>query len=119
LVIERVKQMRVCLLAVDEAHCVSAWGYDFRPPYLQIAEFRELIPETPLIALTASATPDVQTDIVDKLAIRSHGGQPPHVFRQTFARPNLSYSVLQTEQKEDRLLRILNRVPGCGIVYVR
>ncbi len=119
LVIERVKQMNVCLLAIDEAHCVSAWGYDFRPPYLQIAEFRELIPNTPLIALTASATPDVQSDIIDKLAIRSLKDQPPLVFRQTFARPNLSYSVLQTEQKEDRVLRILNRVPGCGIVYVR
>ncbi|GAB3572933.1 RecQ family ATP-dependent DNA helicase [Spirosoma luteolum] len=119
LVIERVKQMSVCLLAVDEAHCVSAWGYDFRPPYLQIAEFRELIPATPLIALTASATPDVQADIVDKLAMRPHDGQGTRIFRQTFARPNLSYSVLQTEQKEDRLLRILNRVPGTGIVYVR
>ena len=119
LVIERVKQMSVCLLAVDEAHCVSAWGYDFRPPYLQIAELRELIPATPLIALTASATLDVQADIVDKLAMRPHDGQGTRIFRQTFARPNLSYSVLQTEQKEDRLLRILNRVPGTGIVYVR
>lgn len=114
LVIERVKQMTVCLLAVDEAHCISAWGYDFRPPYLQIAEFRQLIPDTPIIALTASATPDVQTDIVDKLALRE-----PVIFRQTFARPNLSYSAVLEEDKENRLLRVLQNVPGCGIVYVR
>ncbi|MDB5241899.1 MAG: RecQ family ATP-dependent helicase, partial [Spirosoma sp.] len=114
IVIERTKLMTVCLLAVDEAHCVSAWGYDFRPPYLQIAEFRALIPDTPVIALTASATPEVQTDILDKLAMQS-----PAVFRQTFARPNLSYSVLLEENKEDRLRRILERVPGSAIVYVR
>lgn len=114
LVIERVKQMTVCLLAVDEAHCISAWGYDFRPPYLQIAEFRELIPDTPVIALTASATPDVQTDIVDKLALKT-----PQVFRQSFARANLSYSAVLEENKEARLLRVLQNVPGCAIVYVR
>ena len=114
IVIERVKQMTVCLLAVDEAHCISAWGYDFRPPYLQIAEFRELIPETPIIALTASATPDVQTDIVDKLALRQ-----PTIFRQTFARPNLSYSAVLEENKLARLLRALQNVPGCAIIYVR
>jgi ATP-dependent DNA helicase RecQ len=107
--------MTVCLLAVDEAHCISAWGYDFRPPYLQIAEFRELIPDTPVIALTASATPDVQTDIQEKLALRD----PVQVFRQTFARANLSYSAVLEESKEDRLLRILQRVPGCAIIYVR
>lgn len=114
LVIERVKQMTVCLLAVDEAHCISAWGYDFRPPYLQIAEFRELIPDTPVIALTASATPDVQTDIVEKLALKT-----PQVFRQSFARANLSYSAVLEENKEARLLRVLQNVPGCAIVYVR
>lgn len=119
IVIERVKQMRVCLLAVDEAHCISAWGYDFRPPYLQIADFRELIPDTPVIALTASATPDVQTDIADKLKLRSQDDGKPLVFRQTFARPNLSYSALLEEAKEERLLRVLGRVPGCAIVYVR
>lgn len=114
LVIERVKQMTVCLLAVDEAHCISAWGYDFRPPYLQIAEFRELIPDTPVIALTASATPDVQTDIVEKLALKT-----PQIFRQSFARANLSYSAVLEENKEARLLRALQNVPGCAIVYVR
>ncbi|WP_234736533.1 RecQ family ATP-dependent DNA helicase [Tellurirhabdus bombi] len=112
--LERVKQMKVCLLAIDEAHCISAWGYDFRPPYLQIAEFRKLIPQTPLIALTASATPDVQTDIVTKLEM-----QEPQVFRQSFARANLSYSALYEEAKETRLLKILNNVPGTAIVYVR
>jgi ATP-dependent DNA helicase RecQ len=119
IVIERVKQMTVCLLAVDEAHCISAWGYDFRPPYLQIAEFRQIIPETPVIALTASATPDVQTDIVDKLALRDRSGGLPAIFRQTFARPNLSYSAVLEEDKLARLLRALQNVPGCAIVYVR
>ncbi|AKD58823.1 RecQ family ATP-dependent DNA helicase [Spirosoma radiotolerans] len=114
IVIERVKQMVVCLLAVDEAHCISAWGYDFRPPYLQIAEFRELIPDTPIIALTASATPDVQADIVEKLALRE-----PQIFRQSFARANLSYSAVLEENKDARLLRVLQNVPGCAIVYVR
>lgn len=114
IVIERVKQMVVCLLAVDEAHCISAWGYDFRPPYLQIAEFRELIPDTPIIALTASATPDVQADIVEKLALRA-----PQIFRQSFARANLSYSAVLEENKDARLLRVLQNVPGCAIVYVR
>lgn len=114
IVIERVKQMTVCLLAVDEAHCISSWGYDFRPPYLQIAEFRDLIPDTPIIALTASATPDVQADILDKLNLKE-----PAVFRQTFARPNLSYSAVLEENKEARLLKILQNVPGCAVVYVR
>ncbi|GAB4015649.1 RecQ family ATP-dependent DNA helicase [Spirosoma koreense] len=114
IVIERVKQMTVCLLAVDEAHCISAWGYDFRPPYLQIAEFRQYIPGTPVIALTASATPDVQKDIVDKLVLYE-----PQIFRQTFARPNLSYSAVLEEGKEARLLRILQNVPGGAIIYVR
>lgn len=114
ILIERVKQMKVCLLAIDEAHCISAWGYDFRPPYLQIAEFRQLVPGVPVIALTASATPDVQADIVQKLEMREH-----REFRQTFARPNLSYSALAEEGKEERLLKILNRVPGSAIVYVR
>jgi len=114
IMIARTRQMTVCLLAVDEAHCISAWGYDFRPPYLQIAEFRELIPDTPVIALTASATPDVEKDILDKLALRK-----PGIYRQTFARANLSYSVFQEENKEERLLRVLERVPGTAIVYVR
>jgi ATP-dependent DNA helicase RecQ len=114
LVQERVKRMKVCLLAVDEAHCISQWGYDFRPPYLQIAAFRELLPKAPVLALTATATEDVKKDICDKLAFKE--GQ---VWQQSFARPNLSYSCLSTEDKRGRLLEILNRVPGTAIVYVR
>lgn len=115
IVIERARKMNICLIAVDEAHCISAWGYDFRPPYLKIADFRTLLPKpVPLIALTASATPEVQADIQARLAM-----QNPHVFRQTFARPNLSYSALPEAEKESRLLRILGNVPGSAVVYVR
>jgi ATP-dependent DNA helicase RecQ len=114
ILIERVKQMKISLLAVDEAHCISAWGYDFRPPYLQIAAFRELLPGVPVVALTASATPDVQSDIVERLEMRQ-----PQVFRQTFARKNLSYSAFYEENKEARLLKVLQGVPGSAIVYVR
>lgn len=115
IVIERAKQMKICLLAVDEAHCISAWGYDFRPPYLKIAEFRAVLPNSvPIIALTASATPDVQEDIQVRLEMKQH-----RVFRQTFARPNLSYSALPESDKEARLLKILGNVAGSAIVYVR
>ncbi len=110
----RVRQMNVCLLAVDEAHCVSAWGYDFRPPYLRIAEFRQLTPKAPLIALTATATRAVKADIQEKLGMRQ-----PVVFQQSFARPNLSYSALLEENKEGRLLKMLHKVPGTAVVYVR
>ncbi len=111
---ERVKEMNVSLLAIDEAHCISQWGYDFRPPYLEIAEFRTLIPDVPCIALTATATRQVKEDIQEKLNFPS-----PNVFRKSFARPNLSYSVLKEENKEQRLLKILERVPGSSVVYVR
>ena len=114
----RVAKMNVGLLAVDEAHCLSQWGYDFRPPYLRIAELREKLPPgTPVIALTATATAQVQVDIVEKLKFGPGSG----VFRQSFARPKLSYSVLQTE---DKLRRLLEVVRGVGpnktaIVYAR
>ncbi|WP_245849718.1 RecQ family ATP-dependent DNA helicase [Hymenobacter crusticola] len=113
----RVARMRVNLLAIDEAHCLSQWGYDFRPPYLQIAALRELLPTVPVIALTATATTQVKQDIVEKLAFRP-GSQ---VFQQSFARPNLSYSVFQTEDKLRRLLEIVRGVgPGkTSIVYAR
>ncbi|MFD2720512.1 RecQ family ATP-dependent DNA helicase [Hymenobacter monticola] len=114
----RVAKMNVGLLAVDEAHCLSQWGYDFRPPYLRIAELREKLPAgTPVIALTATATAQVQADIVAKLQFRPGFG----VFRQSFARPKLSYSVLQTEDKLRRLLEVVRGVgPGkTGIVYAR
>lgn len=110
----RVKQMKVCLLAIDEAHCISQWGYDFRPAYLQIAEFRKLIPNVPLIALTASATEPVKMDICEKLEMSQ-----PAVFQATFARSNLSYSAFFEENKEARLLKILQNVPGSAIIYVR
>ncbi|WP_161888551.1 RecQ family ATP-dependent DNA helicase [Pontibacter russatus] len=111
---ERVKRMKVSLIAVDEAHCISAWGYDFRPPYLQLAELREALPKVPVIALTATATEQVRQDIQEKLAFPK-----PNVFLKSFARANLSYSVLDTENKTGRLLEILQRLPGQAIVYVR
>jgi ATP-dependent DNA helicase RecQ len=110
----RLKLMNVCLLAVDEAHCISQWGYDFRPAYLKIAELRPLIPKVPLIALTASATETVKVDIAQRLELKS-----AVVFQATFARPNLSYSAFFEENKESRLLKILQNVPGTAIVYVR
>lgn len=113
--IERVKKMKVGLIAVDEAHCISQWGYDFRPPYIQIARLRELKPDVPLIALTASATVQVQEDICEKLAFRSDR----KLFRKSFARTNLSFVVRKTENKEKKLLQILARVRGCAIIYVR
>ncbi len=114
----RVARMSVGLLAIDEAHCLSQWGYDFRPPYLRIAELRALLPpEVPCIALTATATGQVRQDIVEKLTFRPGYG----VFTQSFARPKLSYSVLHTEDKQRRLLEVLRGVgPGkTGIVYAR
>ena len=100
LAIERIKRMNVNLIAVDEAHCISQWGYDFRPPYLRIAEIREHLPEVPILALTASATSEVVTDIADKLQFRK-GHQ---TFIGNFSRPNLSYIVRQTEDKHTKLL---------------
>jgi ATP-dependent DNA helicase RecQ len=113
--IERVKKMKVGLIAVDEAHCISQWGYDFRPPYLKIASLRELKPTVPVIALTASATAQVKDDIVEKLAFR----EPAGVFQKSFARENLSFVVRKTENKERKLLEILQKVKGSAIVYVR
>lgn len=110
----RIQRMNVRLLAVDEAHCVSQWGYDFRPPYLRIPELREILPNVPILALTATATAEVLEDIQEKLAFRKK-----HVFRQSFVRSNLSYSVLYETKKRDKLLDILKNVPGSGIVYVK
>lgn len=104
----------VNLLAIDEAHCISQWGYDFRPAYLQIADIRSFFPEAPVLALTASATPRVQTDICEKLLMKD-----AKVFTKSFARSNLSYSVLEESTKIDKVKHILDRVPGCGIVYCR
>ena len=114
LFIERFRQMNVNLIAVDEAHCISQWGYDFRPPYLEIAEIRQYHPKVAILALTASATPEVCADILEKLEMKS-----PKEFRQSFARVNLSYSVRIVENKIEKGTEILNRVPGSAIWYVR
>lgn len=111
---ERVKKMNVCLIAVDEAHCISQWGYDFRPPYLKISILRETKPEVPIIALTASATRQVSEDIQDKLEFKN-----PSVFQKSFARENLSFAIRKTETKEKKLIEILKKVQGTAIVYVR
>ena len=110
----RVERMKVSLLAVDEAHCISQWGYDFRPSYLRIAELRRQLPDVPVLALTASATPMVAEDIMRHL-----GFAEPHILRSSFARPGLSYSVRRTDDKNGQLLRLLRGVEGSGIVYVR
>ncbi|CAH1000226.1 ATP-dependent RNA helicase DeaD [Neolewinella maritima] len=112
---ERIRRMPVVQIAVDEAHCISQWGYDFRPAYLRIAELRELHPDVPLIAVTATATPEVITDIQEKLVFGDRRG----VFQQSFARENLAYIVRRPPGKEDQLVRVLEGVSGSSIVYVR
>jgi ATP-dependent DNA helicase RecQ len=114
LLISYLPSLDVRLIAVDEAHCVSQWGYDFRPSYLRIAALRALLPGVPLLALTASATPTVLKDIVDKLELKE-----PAIFRQPFTRANLSYSVFTEENKIRKITEILEKVPGSGIVYCR
>jgi ATP-dependent DNA helicase RecQ len=104
--------LNVSLIAIDEAHCVSQWGYDFRPPYLRIAALREALPEVPMLGLTASATPTVLEDIADKLEMRA-----PAVFRLPFTRPNLSYSVFAVGNKLQKMAEILSKVAGSAIVY--
>ncbi len=112
---ERVTRMPVCQVAVDEAHCISQWGYDFRPSYLEIASLREFLgDDVPFIALTASATPPVKKDIVSRLLQEN-----VKIFQRSFARPNLSYAVRVEEDKDRKLREILNNVPGSAIVYVR
>ena len=111
--LKRVTQLPICLIAVDEAHCISQWGYDFRPSYLRIAEIRNVL-DVPVLALTATATPEVVEDIQHQLGFRQ-----PNVFRTSFARENLHYVVRRTDDKQGQLLHILQRVPGSAIVYVR
>ena len=126
---ERLARLPICLIAVDEAHCISQWGYDFRPSYLKIAEIRDLVGErqggerapaearrrkVPILALTATATPEVVDDIQERLAFREK-----NVLRKSFARENISYVVRQTNKKADEIVHILNRVSGSVIVYVR
>ena len=112
---ERIKRMNINLLAIDEAHCISQWGYDFRPPYLEIAAIREFMPDVPVMALTATATPDVVTDICRKLEFKKNH----QVFQQDFERKNLSYIVRNVEQKEAKLLEIIKKTRGTSIIYVR
>ncbi len=115
LFLEFLPAMNISLLAVDEAHCISQWGYDFRPTYLRIAGLREHLPKTPVLALTASATKMVQDDICEKLNF----GVSHQRFQQSFARPNLSYSVFNAASKQNKLLEILKNVPGTAIVYCK
>jgi ATP-dependent DNA helicase RecQ len=114
LVRERISYMNVNLIAVDEAHCISQWGYDFRPPYLLISALREVVPDAPVLALTATATSRVRSDIVDKLAFKEG-----KIFVQSFARSNLSYVVAHDEDKHRKLLSVAANVKGSGLVYVR
>ncbi len=110
----RLEKMNVNLVAIDEAHCISQWGYDFRPPYLRISEIREIIKNTPFLALTATATRLVVNDISDKLDFKDH-----KVFIKSFERKNLTYAIIKEEDKLKRLKRICSKVKGTGIVYVR
>lgn len=110
----RISYMNVNLIAVDEAHCISQWGYDFRPPYQQIAKLREILPDVPVLALTATATEFVRQDIIDKLEMLK-----PRIFVKSFARDNLSYVVFNKEDKFKKLIEICKNVKGTGLVYVR
>lgn len=112
--IDHLRQMNVSLIAVDEAHCISQWGYDFRPPYCEIARIRQYHLSAPVVALTATATPEVVDDIKEKLDFRNG-----KVFKSSFFRPKLSYSVFEEEDKTGKMLRIIKGVGGSGIVYVR
>jgi ATP-dependent DNA helicase RecQ len=110
----RISYMNVNLIAIDEAHCISQWGYDFRPPYLKLLELRAIHPKVPVIALTATATEFVRKDIIEKL-----GFTDPKIFVKSFARKNLSYVVFDLEDKYKKLIEIINSVKGTGLVYVR
>jgi len=110
----RIAYMNVNLIAIDEAHCISQWGYDFRPPYLKIKELRTIHPDVPVLALTATATTFVRSDIIEKLELKN-----PQVFVKSFARRNLSYVVFDLEDKHKKLLEVAKNVKGCGLVYVR
>ncbi len=114
LVQERIRHMKVTLFAIDEAHCISQWGYDFRPPYLELAKLRNLQPQTTFLALTATATPLVVDDIQEKLGFKEN-----HVLSKSFKRENLGYMVFDEEDKMGRMMRIVQKMGGTGIIYVR
>ncbi len=112
--LEKLPNLRVSMMAIDESHCISQWGYDFRPSYLRIAEIRQYLPEVPVLAVTATATPEVAKDIQDKLHFPK-----PNIFQKSFERDNLVYAVRYVEDKPRFLLKMLNNVPGTAIVYAR
>ena len=112
--VARMHGWNIRQIVVDEAHCISQWGYDFRPSYLNLSALRDSFPQVPILALTASATPDVVADIADNLAMRS-----PAIFSKSFSRPNISFLVRLTENKMSKLIEILNSTRGSAIVYVR
>ena len=112
--IDRIKTLKVCLIVVDEAHCISQWGYDFRPSFLEIAKLRKVFKNAPVLALTATATPIVVTDIQEKLQFKA-----PNVFTKSFKRENISYVVRHTTEKMGELVHIIKSAPGSGIVYAR
>lgn len=114
LFMSKIKYMNICFVAVDEAHCISQWGYDFRPSYLRIADVREVLPGIPILALTATATPRVVEDIMERLNF-----DEKRVFKMSFHRENLVYVVRTTDDKASELVHILSSVPGCAIVYTR
>ena len=114
LFLARLQDMNVCMIAVDESHCISQWGYDFRPSYLRIEELRELLPNVPVLALTATATPEVIDDIQEKLRFKKK-----NVFCKSFERKNIAYVIRNTEDKLFEITKILRNVPGTAIVYVR
>ncbi|GHT09450.1 ATP-dependent DNA helicase RecQ [Bacteroidia bacterium] len=114
LFLAKLPHLNVCLLAIDESHCISQWGYDFRPSYMRIVELRDHLPGIPVLALTATATPDVIDDIQDKLRFKEK-----NVFRKSFERKNIAYVIRETDDKLYEIAHILSKVPGTAIVYVR
>lgn len=112
--LNRIKTLKVCLIVVDEAHCISQWGYDFRPSFMEISRLRNIFKDVPVLALTATATPVVVEDIQEKLQFKS-----PNVFKKSFKRSNISYVVRRTTEKMSELVHIIKSVSGSGIVYVR
>lgn len=122
LFVTKLRHMRISFLTVDEAHCISQWGYDFRPSYLEIANIRTLLPDIPVLALTATATPQVVDDICEKLTLHATQNAPHstfNVFRMSFERKNLTYLVRHVADKEQELIHILSHTTGAAIVYVR
>lgn len=114
LFLTKLRHINVSFITVDEAHCITQWGYDFRPSYLKIADIRDMLPGKPILALTATATPDVVDDIQDKLHFRAK-----NVFSMSFERTNLVYIVRSAENKSEEIIHILNKIDGCAIIYVR